>query len=111
MIDECGLCDASRDDVREYDAGSGLYLCRSCRDTEDTWREQSALLALAGRSMASADDLIGATVRFVRHRRTYSGTVVDSLRVGGTLAFHVIDESGRPWSAVRLNEMATIGGE
>lgn len=108
MIDECGLCDALRDDVREYDEGSGLYLCRPCRDTEDMLYEQSALLALAGRSMASADDLIGVNVRFVRNRRTYTGTVVDSLRVGGTLAFHVIDESGRPWSAVRLDEMATI---
>lgn len=111
MIDECGLCDARRDDVREYDAGSGLYLCRPCRDTEDTWREQSALLALAGRSMASADDLIGVNVRFVRNRRTYMGTVVDSLRVGGVLAFHVIGDDGRPWSAVRLDEMAMIGGE
>lgn len=38
IVDECGLCDARRDDVREYDADSGLYLCRPCRDTEDEYR-------------------------------------------------------------------------
>ena len=111
MIDECAVCDVRRDDVREYDDGSGLYLCRPCRDTEDIWRERSALQYLAGRSMVSADDLAGKVVRFVKNRRTYSGTVVGSLRVAGELSFHVIGDDGRPWSAVRLGEMTMIGGE
>ena len=48
MIDECGLCDARRDDVREYDAGSGLYLCRPCRVTEDEYREIARVRGVFG---------------------------------------------------------------
>lgn len=48
MIDECGLCDARRDDVREYDAGSGLYLCRPCRVTEDEYRDIARVRGVFG---------------------------------------------------------------
>jgi hypothetical protein len=56
----------------------------------------------------SADDLVGAHVRFTRHRKPWTGTIIDSLRVGGTLAFHLIDDYGQPWSAVRLDEIDVV---